>query len=82
MTRRGTTSDAATPLGSLTQVATDSLARCHVCQSTRVTCIAMRLTDGTPVDFTSCQACETRVWVSEGVVLGFPDVLARTRKPR
>jgi hypothetical protein len=78
---RGTTSDEPVSLGSLTQVPTDVLVRCHACASTRVTRIAMQLTDGTPVDFTACQNCETRSWVSGGVALDFADVLARTRKP-
>ena len=49
------------PLGSLTQPGARP-ATCRVCGSDRVTRIAMKLTDGTPVDFTSCQACEHRSW--------------------
>jgi hypothetical protein len=40
----------------------------------------MRLTDGTPVSFSSCRNCEARRWEHDGVVLSVADVLARTRK--
>lgn len=56
---------------------------CEVCSSDRVTRISMTLTDGTPVDFTSCHVCEHRSWrESAGDVLAFDGVLARTRKTR
>jgi hypothetical protein len=41
----------------------------------------MTLTDGTPVDFTSCRGCEARRWEHDGVALSVQDVLGRTRKP-
>ena len=44
--------------------------------------IAMSLTDGTPVDFTSCQTCEERVWETAGRLLEFDEVLLRTRRCR
>jgi hypothetical protein len=45
----------------------------------------MTLTDGTPVDFVSCHACEHRTWRradGEPAVLSTDEVLDRTRKPR
>jgi hypothetical protein len=43
----------------------------------------MVLTDGSPVDFTSCHTCEHRSWVeSGGGALPIGDVLAKTRKER
>jgi hypothetical protein len=56
---------------------------CEVCSSDRVTRISMTLTDGTPVDFTSCHVCEHRTWrESAGDVLALDGVLQRTRKTR
>jgi hypothetical protein len=45
----------------------------------------MNLTDGTPVDFTSCHHCEHRTWQHAGTDLGGTElsvdgVLDRTRK--
>jgi hypothetical protein len=43
----------------------------------------MTLTDGTPVDFTSCHVCEHRTWQeSAGDTLALDGVLQRTRKTR
>ena len=36
------------------------------CGSERVTRIAMNLTDGSPVEFTSCHRCEHRTWEEQG----------------
>jgi hypothetical protein len=56
---------------------------CEGCGSDRVTRISMTLTDGTPVDFTSCHVCEHRTWrESAGDVLALDGVLKRTRKTR
>jgi hypothetical protein len=56
---------------------------CAGCGSERVTRISMTLTDGTPVDFTSCHVCEHRTWrESAGDVLALDGVLQRTRKMR
>jgi hypothetical protein len=56
---------------------------CVVCGSERVTRISMTLTDGTPVDFTSCHVCEHRAWQeSAGDALGLAGVLERARKLR
>ncbi len=69
-------------LGSLTQPGA-RVATCGACGSERVTTIAMRLTDGTAVDFRSCLSCEHRSWrLEDGVELSREDVLARTQKPR
>jgi hypothetical protein len=75
------TAEPAPALGSLTQPGA-RYASCRECGSERVTRIAMELTDGTPVDFTSCQACEYRSWEGDGVVLSREDVLDRTRRTR
>lgn len=53
---------------------------CAICGSSRVTTLAMTLTDGTPVSFVSCHNCEHRVWSHQGSALGLPDVLARATK--
>ena len=81
--------DAADPSGallaepaSLTQVPTTSAARCPVCGCARLTRIGLVLTDGSPVDFTSCHKCEHKSWVHEGTDLPIDTVLAKARKPR
>jgi len=68
------------PLGSLTQRPVSEAATCTACGSARITQLSMSLTDGTPVDFTSCHVCAHRTWTHEGVQLGVDDVLNRTRK--
>lgn len=69
-------------LGSLTQPGARR-GTCTACGSTRVTRIEMSLTDGTPVDFTSCLQCEHRSWATlDGTVLSREDVLARTTRSR
>jgi hypothetical protein len=43
----------------------------------------MDLTDGTPVTFVSCQACEHRSWFgSDGEELTIESVLARSRREK
>ena len=66
-------------LGSLTQQS--RVHRCRACGSTRVTRLALHLTDGTPVTFSSCHRCEHRSWEHDGLVMNVDDVLHRTRKP-
>ncbi len=68
------------PLGSLTQREARSTAGCGACDSARVTCLSMHLTDGTPVDFISCRVCGHKSWSHEGVELSVSEVIARTRK--
>jgi hypothetical protein len=40
----------------------------------------MSLTDGTPVEFTSCHRCEHRIWEHAGSELSVEGVLARAKK--
>lgn len=71
------------PLGSLTQPGARAGAACRACGSERVTRIAMALTDGSPVQFTSCHRCEHRTWEEQGsrtAVLPVQRVLDKTRK--
>jgi hypothetical protein len=53
---------------------------CAACGSERVTSLAMTLTDGTPVSFRSCHACEHRVWSDATGNLPIAEVLERTAK--
>ncbi len=69
----------AVPLGSLTQPGADT-AQCSACGSSRVTRIAISLTDGTPVEFTSCHTCEHRTWTEAGELLEVHSVLDKARK--
>jgi len=69
------------PLGSLTQRSHRDGASCAVCGSGHVTRLRMSLTDGTPVDFTSCHHCEHRSWAhAGGAEIGVDAVLEHTRK--
>ncbi len=70
------------PLGSLTQRGARAGASCRACGSERVTRIAMNLTDGSPVEFTSCHRCEHRTWAEQGSARALPvrRVLAKARK--
>ena len=67
---------------SLTQTGARPAATCPSCGSARVTSLAMTLTDGTPVRFSSCHECEHRTWTHEGDVLELSDVLARATKQK
>ncbi len=82
MARTATAPRTAIPLGSLTQRQTRHADTCVGCGSVRITQLQMNLTDGTPVDFTSCHVCAHRSWSHGGVELAVDDVLARTRKIR
>lgn len=68
------------PLGSLTQRDHRPSATCRGCGSPHVTQLSMSLTDGTPVEFTSCHRCEHRTWEHAGGELSVDSVLHRTRK--
>jgi hypothetical protein len=69
------------PLGSLTQRSHRDGATCAGCASGHVTRLRMSLTDGTPVDFTSCHHCEHRSWTHVGGdELGVEAVLEHARK--
>lgn len=78
--RRSAAARTSLPLGSLTQGCDRPGHRCRACGSARVTRITMNLTDGTPVEFTSCRTCEHRSWEAEGALLQRDRVLAKTRK--
>jgi hypothetical protein len=84
MARSSTASPSRThvPLGSLTQPGARAGASCRACGSDRVTRIAMNLTDGSPVEFTSCHRCEHRTWAEQGSTGALPvdRVLDKTRK--
>jgi hypothetical protein len=69
-------------LGSLTQPGARTGDTCEECGTERVTTLALVLTDGTPVQFTSCHACEHRRWVGPEGPLDRTTVLQRTRKVR
>ncbi len=56
------------------------LAHCPACDSTRVTAIAMTLTDGSRVDFSSCHRCEHRSWQERGNRLSVQAVLSKAQK--
>lgn len=81
--RRG---EPAPTLGSLSRPASapgPAPRSCTACGSSAVTQLAMDLSDGTPVTFVSCQACEHRVWFDEaGEELPIETVIARSRKER
>lgn len=79
MARSTTVTRTAIPLGSLTQRPAQG-ASCTECASVRITQLSMNLTDGTPVDFTSCHVCAHKSWSHHGVELAVTDVLQRTRK--
>ena len=80
MARPASVTRACIPLGSLTQRQAQYLPSCSSCGSTRITALSMNLTDGTPVDFTSCHVCANRTWSHGGAELNVTDVLERTRK--
>lgn len=67
---------------SLVKVPAGSSPQCPACGSARLTSITMTLTDGTPVRFCNCRACEHRSWQDGTGVLDVASVLARTTKPR
>ena len=68
------------PLGSLTQRDSRAGGSCAACGSNHVTRLTMNLTDGTPVDFTSCHRCEHRTWEHAGAELTVGTVLDRARR--
>jgi Zn ribbon nucleic-acid-binding protein len=65
---------------SLTRRGARSGAECPSCGSQRLTTLAMTLTDGTPVNFSSCHNCEHRVWEDNAGRLDISDVLNRATK--
>lgn len=67
---------------SLTQRGARTGAGCPACGSARLTQIAMTLTDGTPVQFTSCHTCEHRSWTHDGSSLPIDLVITKATKVR
>ena len=65
---------------SLVTTPTSQLPVCDRCSSTRVIEITMTLTDGSPVLFTSCHACETKSWRQGGQELDITTVLGKAQK--
>jgi hypothetical protein len=53
---------------------------CASCGSSRITRISMVLTDGSPVDFTSCHDCEHKTWTGPAGDLALTGVLDKTRR--
>jgi len=81
---RSSTPALSIPLGSLTQHGARGEAQCAGCGSERVTQLSMTLTDGTPVEFTSCHRCEHKTWRDasgdELQDMAVDSVLDKTRK--
>ncbi len=77
-----------TPIsGSLTQRGARSGATCRACGSVRVTRISLTLTDGSPVQLTSCHRCEYRTWEDSGpgengAPLPVANILDKARKTK
>jgi len=65
---------------SLVTTPTRTLVVCTTCAGNRVTSITMTLTDGSPVDFTSCHSCETKSWKQGGRELDITTVLGKAQK--
>ena len=65
---------------SLVTTPASQLAVCGTCAGNRVTSITMTLTDGSPVDFTSCHSCEARAWKQGGRELDISTVLGKAQK--
>jgi hypothetical protein len=65
---------------SLTRRGARSGAECPSCGSQRLTALAMTLTDGTLVNFSSCHNCEHRVWADNTGRMDITDVLNRATK--
>ena len=65
---------------SLVTTPTRTLVTCGTCAGNRVTSITMTLTDGSPVDFTSCHACEAKAWKQDGRELDITSVLGKAQK--
>jgi hypothetical protein len=77
---RGRAGATPVPLGSLTQREHRAAISCRGCGSTRVTRLSLNLTDGTPVEFTSCHRCEHRTWEHAGSELTVGTVLDRAKR--
>ena len=67
---------------SLVTTPESTLSRCAACSSPRVTSIAMTLTDGSEVQFTSCHKCEHKTWVQAGKTIELDSVITKATKKR
>ncbi|RZS87154.1 hypothetical protein EV189_2577 [Motilibacter rhizosphaerae] len=63
-----------------TQPAADVPTACPHCHGSRVTRMAITLTDGTPVTLMSCSDCDTRSWFDGPRMLQLQDVVDRSTK--
>ncbi|RYV51397.1 hypothetical protein [Pengzhenrongella frigida] len=74
------------PLGSIATTQSRTLpgtTSCGVCASTALTHLEMTLTDGTPVVFVSCHACEHKSWFEvdgDGTAMSLQAVLGSATK--
>ncbi|MDX6205870.1 MAG: hypothetical protein QOF39_1927 [Frankiales bacterium] len=80
--RQRTAPAAPTTPSSLVKLSDARREKCPRCESPRLTEIAMTLTDGSPVQFTSCRHCEYRAWTQAGQVLQVDSVISKATKPR
>lgn len=64
-----------------TEPALDVPKTCPVCHRSRVTRMAVQLTDGTPVTLMSCSDCDTRTWWNGPEQLNLQDVVNKSTKP-
>jgi DNA-directed RNA polymerase subunit M/transcription elongation factor TFIIS len=80
--RPRTAPNAPTTPSSLVKLSDSQREKCPKCESPRLTEIAMTLTDGSPVQFTSCRHCEYRAWTQAGQVLEVDSVISKATKPR
>ncbi len=80
--RQRTVSPVPTTPSSLVKLADSQRPKCPSCSSPRLTEIAMTLTDGSPVQFTSCRHCEYRAWTEFGQELAVDSVLSKATKIR
>ena len=77
---------AAVPLGSIATTSNRTVpgtAVCAMCASTALTHLEMTLTDGTPVVFVSCHACEHKGWFDvngDGTAMSLDAVLGSATK--
>ena len=65
---------------SLVTTRASQLGTCTSCASTQIMAITMTLTDGSPVDFVSCHACEVKSWKQGGIELDVSTVLRKAKK--
>ncbi|BEP14661.1 hypothetical protein acdb102_29720 [Acidothermaceae bacterium B102] len=80
--RQRTQTTLPTTPSSLVKLSDSQREKCPMCESPRLTEISMTLTDGSPVQFTSCRHCEYRAWTQSGEVLQVDSVISKATKPR